>query len=220
MDSGPKRAAVFVDGQNLFYSVKHVFGYSYPNYDVMALAKSLAQKNRWQLGRVRFYTGVPGAAESPKWHEFWARKLAQMGRTGVDIFTRQLRYRPQRITRADGGTHVIKVADEKGIDVRIAIDIIRATNNKEFDVAIILSQDQDLSEVVDEMKRIARDQGRDIKIICAYPIAAGDENNRRRGINGTEWLGFRKQDYDPCIDPRSYSGVGNSGVVLQKPPRP
>lgn len=33
-----KRAFVFVDGQNLFHSAREAFGYTYPNYDVIALA--------------------------------------------------------------------------------------------------------------------------------------------------------------------------------------
>lgn len=34
-----KRAIVFVDGQNLFHHAKAAFGYTFPNYDVLALAK-------------------------------------------------------------------------------------------------------------------------------------------------------------------------------------
>jgi len=37
-----KRAIAFVDGQNLFYAAKEAFGYSHPNYDVLALATMTA----------------------------------------------------------------------------------------------------------------------------------------------------------------------------------
>ena len=33
-----KRAAAFVDGQNLLYAARDAFGYSYPNHDPKALA--------------------------------------------------------------------------------------------------------------------------------------------------------------------------------------
>ncbi len=36
-----KRAVVFVDGQNLFHAAREAFGYTYPNYDVSALAKQI-----------------------------------------------------------------------------------------------------------------------------------------------------------------------------------
>ena len=51
-------------------------------------------------------------------------------------------------------------AEEKGVDVRIAIDVIRMAHHQEYDVALIFSQDQDLSEVADEVKSISRQQSR------------------------------------------------------------
>lgn len=36
-----KRAIAFIDGQNLFYAARHAFGYTYPNYDPLALAKAV-----------------------------------------------------------------------------------------------------------------------------------------------------------------------------------
>jgi uncharacterized LabA/DUF88 family protein len=38
-------------------------------------------------------------------------------------------------------------AEEKGIDVRIAIDVIRLAHRNAYDVALLFSQDQDLSEL-------------------------------------------------------------------------
>jgi len=35
-----KRAVTFADGQNLFYAVREAFGYTYPNYDVLALSRT------------------------------------------------------------------------------------------------------------------------------------------------------------------------------------
>ena len=57
-----KRAAVFIDGQNLFHSVRAAFGYTYPNYDVLALSRSLCAAADWTLIQARFYTGMPSRA--------------------------------------------------------------------------------------------------------------------------------------------------------------
>lgn len=35
------RAVAFIDGQNLFYAAKEAFGYTYPNYDPLKLARAL-----------------------------------------------------------------------------------------------------------------------------------------------------------------------------------
>ena len=97
---------------------------------------------------VRFYTGVPEAADNPVWSLFWQAKLPVIGRKGAFVFSRPLRYRDRTITVA-GGTQRIRVGEEKGIDVRIAIDVIRLAHRGQYDVAMIFSQDQDLSEAAD-----------------------------------------------------------------------
>jgi hypothetical protein len=74
--------------------------------------------------------------------------------------------------------------------------------SNDLDVAVIFSQDQDMSEVVDEIKKIARLQKRWIKVACAFPLSPTASN--RRGINGSDWIPFGKELYDRCIDPRDY----------------
>ena len=117
-----KRAAVFVDGQNLFHAVRESFGYTFPNYDVFALAQRLCNACGWELTQARFYTGVPDIADNPRWHRFWSAKLAVMGRQQVSVFSRPLRYRNKTIRLPDGTMHTLLAGEEKGIDVRIALD--------------------------------------------------------------------------------------------------
>ncbi len=197
-----KRAFVFVDGQNLFYAAKNAFGQRYPNYDVRALAKALCASQAWQLERVLFYTGVPDAADNAGWNHFWSAKLAQMGREGVSIFSRPLRYRNQTVQLPDGQSHTFLVGQEKGVDVRLALDVVAKAYENALDVALVLSQDQDLSEVADEIRRIAVMQQRWIKIACAFPSSPASTN--RRGINGTDWIRIDRATYDRCLDTRDY----------------
>ena len=147
-----KRAAAFIDGQNLFYAAKEAFGYTSPNYDARALARAICGLKGWQLEATYFYTGVPDASDNPRWNRFWAAKLAVMGTRGVKTFSRPLRYRNQTVALPTGGTTSILVGQEKGIDVRLALDVVRLGRDNSYDVAILFSQDQDLSEVADELK--------------------------------------------------------------------
>ena len=62
---------------------------------------------------VRFYTGVPDAADNPFWNHFWTAKGAQMGREGVRVFTRPLRYRNKQVRLPDGSTYSFLDGDEK-----------------------------------------------------------------------------------------------------------
>ncbi len=197
-----KRTVAFIDGQNLFHAAREAFGYTYPNYDVSALAREICIRQDWQLDRVRFYTGIPDPADDPFWNHFWLHKLAMLGRQGVVVYSRSLRYRNRRVRLPDGTEHTYLAGEEKGIDVRIALDIVRMAHRSAYDVALVFSQDQDLSEVAEEVRTIAREQGRWLKMACAYPISPTSRN--RRGINKTDWIQIDRALYDTCLDRREY----------------
>ena len=196
-----KRAVSFFDGRNLFHCAKSAFGYSFPNYDPVSLTRAVCVKQGWVDAGVRFYTGVPDAGDNPFWNHFWNAKCAQMGREGVHVFTRPLRYRNQLVRLPDGSTHSFLTGVEKGIDVRIAVDVIRLAHKGAFDVALPFCRDQDLSEVADEVREIARDQRRWIKIASAYPHSPV---SRMRGIDKTDWIKLDRATYDACLDTRDY----------------
>ena len=197
-----KRAMAFIDGQNLFYAVKNAFGYKYPNYDVGALAGKVCQLQNWQLTQTRFYTGFPSPLDDPAWNHFWRAKFTQMIRHGIHVFSRPLRYRLQTVRLPDGRDHSVAVAQEKGVDVRLAIDVVSLAHRGLFDVAVIFSQDQDLSEVAEEIRVIAKEQDRWLKIASAFPVSPVPHN--RRGINGTDWIKIDRATYDACLDTRDY----------------
>ena len=197
-----KRAVAFVDGQNLFYAVKKAFGYTYPNFDPKALAECICRSKGWHLDGTYFYTGLPDRGDDSHWNHFWTAKLAVMGTRGIHLFTRPLRYRNQSVPLPDGRMTTVPVGQEKGIDVRIALDIVRLARENKYDVALIFSQDQDLSEAADEVRAISIQDNKWIKVACAYPFSPTSEN--RRGINNTDWIKIARADYDRCIDPNDY----------------
>ncbi len=197
-----KRVVAFIDGQNLYRAAKEAFGYHYPNYDVQRLSECVCQARGWNLTHVRFYTGVPDQGDDPRWNKFWVGKLAVMGKAGVIVFSRSLRYRNESVTLPDGTFHTFLRGSEKGIDVRIALDVIRLANQGVYDIGLIFSQDQDLSEVADEVRAISRQQTRWIKLACAFPSSPTRQN--KRGINSTDWITIDRDTYDKCLDPTDY----------------
>jgi len=197
-----KRTISFIDGQNLFYAVKEAFGYTYPNYEPVSLVTQLCDLQGWQLTQIRFYTGIPDKSDNPFWNHFWTAKLAVMGKRGIHVFSRSLRYRNQTVRLPDNSNFTFLVGQEKGIDVRLALDAVRLARQKAYDVALIFSQDQDLTEAVEEIKNIAVTQNRWIKVVSAYPLSPTSRNCR--GIDKTDWLHINRAAYDACIDPRDY----------------
>jgi hypothetical protein len=120
-----------------------------------------------------------------------------------------LRYRKKTLKLGGGNEFSTIVGEEKGIDVRIALDVIRMVRKNELDVALLFSQDQDFSEVADEIKTIAREQNRWIKVASAFPVSLSATN--ARGINKTDWIRIDRGTYDACIDPRDYRGTTPGG---------
>jgi len=197
-----KKAILFVDGQNLFYAAKEAFGYTYPNYDPKKLAEHICEQKGWTLAEVRFYTGIPDPQDRAFWHHFWTAKLAQMGRLGITTFSRPLRYRNETVQLPDGKTHTHLVGQEKGVDIRIALDMVRLAHEGVYDVCVVVSQDQDMTEAVEEVKRIAREKRRWIRVASAFPVSPTYKN--RWGIDKTDWIKIDRTMYDACLDERDY----------------
>lgn len=193
-----KRVSFFIDGQNLFHGVKEAFGYRYPNYDVKKLSHCVCQEQGWgEPVSIHFYTGVPEKNKSPQWHGFWRRKLDEMKKHGVSVFSRPLVY--------SGSSQSEFLGREKGIDIRLALDVIREISEDVCNIAVIFSQDQDFSEVAKDVRSIAKREERWIKIASAFPF--NPECYNTRGINDTDWIKIDKKTYDECIDPKNYRPV-------------
>jgi uncharacterized LabA/DUF88 family protein len=203
----PKKpiANVFIDGQNLFYAAKDAFNYRQVNYGVAELAAEACRLKGWELGSISFYTGMPSPRENSELHEFWAKKLAVLGRLKIKTFTSDLKYCSKSEYQADGTVKTFSQAREKGIDVQIALDIVDAAYRGNCDAIILFSQDQDLRNAMERASSIAKENKRSLKLACAFPNSETARNNR--GINGVDWIKLSRQSYDACIDKRHYHGV-------------
>lgn len=216
-----KRTYAFFDGQNLFHSAKKSYGSKYPDYDPLALAQNVCASQGWRLDVVYFYTGMPDHAKDPVWHKFWAGKTTDLGKRGVVCYTRPLAYRMQTFICPNCGPMRFPVKTEKGIDTRLAIDVVRFGRQGLYDVALVFSQDQDISEATEEVKRQARGVDRWVKVACAFPdpngvqttdpcVCGSGKEYRRccgrfyRGINGTDWIRIERATYTACLDPLNY----------------
>ncbi len=191
-----KRVVAFVDGQNLYHAAQESFGRPSPETDVDALARSICARRGWQLAQVRYYTGVPGPRENPDGHRRSTERLTALARRGVRVFSRPLRYRPRVVRRPDGTAAVVRAGQEKGIDVRLALDVLDLAHRRAYDVALLFSQDQDLSEAAVEVRRAAAEQRRWMLAASAFPC--GPRTHNRRGIDGTEWIPIDQSTFSAC----------------------
>lgn len=187
---------VFLDGQNLYRSAKDAWGlgctsstyqYTWPSFDVEKLSTTLASKPSGRvLSQIRFYTGVPRRDQDAQWYDFWGRKLEYLENQGIEVYRGRINEHQQ----------------EKGVDVKLSVDLIRLTYEKRYEVAIIVSQDRDFEPAIQLAKEIARDQHRQLVFESHFPVGLGSHS--KRGIPGTTWMPIDKNTYDACLDPRDY----------------
>ena len=190
------RTIIFFDGQNLFHGAREAWSpwprvpgspYGYPSYDVEKLALSLVSREGGRsLREIRFYTGVPASHKSQKWHGFWSNKLRVLDRRGIYVYKGRIN---------PGG-------QEKGVDVSIAIDLVRLTYEQTYETAIIVSSDSDLGPAIELAKEVANGQNRRLLFESAFPHEPS--RYERRGIKGTKWVRIDKPQYDSCRDLANY----------------
>lgn len=166
-----KRVVAYFDGRNLRKSARSAFGHrDYENFHPLKLARLVCARQGWHLEAVNFYIGIPGEGRrvGGETRDDWKRRAALWAGEGVNIFTRDLACNNR----------------EKGIDVRIALDVAKHIREDAFDIALIFSQDQDFREVVTEVHNAARDEHRWLQVASAFPARVGDKHNR--GIDGAD----------------------------------
>ena len=183
-----KRVVTFFDIQNFYLTSKNAWGSSYPNFDPIALSTLVTSRHTdWKLTGIKLYTGLHDVKKNLHWHKFWMNKLNHHKSKDhrVTAFTTPLHY--------SGGC-----AHEKGIDIRIALDLVRMARTNDYDVALLFSSDSDFCEVAGEIRAIAREKDRWIKIVSVFP------DTLKRGIDKTDWLPLSKDEYNKCTDTNNY----------------
>lgn len=120
-----------------------------------------------ELTEIRFYTGVPSphrGTDEARWHGFWGNKLRYLRAGGIYVYRGRVN---------PGG-------QEKGVDVSLAIDLIRMTYEQEYETAIIVSQDWDFGPAVKLAKEIAKSQKRFLYFESAFTQHTNDPRSARR----------------------------------------
>lgn len=185
------KAIVLIDGQNLLKTAAeyHGSGALWRWHPALSRKVSSAEgKFNGSLSPTLYgdsYVGsIPGNAR------LLGRKIFQFERDGAPVEWRQLRYD----AHAPNGR-------EKGIDVRIALDLVRAAMMMPHSNLILFSQDSDLKEAVDEVKSAPMGARRAGRIYSAFPVSDDPAKKFRGGIIGTDWLRITRAELDACADP-------------------
>ncbi len=132
-----KRCMVFIDGSNLYHALKET-GRSV-QVDFAHLVGELVTSGR-ELVRVYYYNAPVNVSEVPEQHKRQQRFLSRM---------RQIPYFEVKLGRLVRRPHGMV---EKGVDVRLATDMVAMGLRNHYDVAILVSGDGDFSDAVQAVK--------------------------------------------------------------------
>jgi len=139
-----RRVVVFLDHQNVYHRAREAFcARGAParegQVDLLALGRLLASRVAGgSLAGVRAYRGRPSRRLDARSYAAFRRQTWAQVERGVGLVTviaRDLRYPPDWPTWP---------AQEKGIDVALAVDVVMMAARREFDVGVLFSSDTDL----------------------------------------------------------------------------
>ena len=200
------RIIVFVDAQNFYRNARRAFFddaidlYRVGQFHLRALGSLLCSRDTGRsLAAVRLYTGRPDAYLQPAAYRANVQQCQAWEQAGCYVFARQLRY-PYGWPDNAGGQR----PQEKGIDVRMALDLALLAYRGEYDVAIVCSGDTDLLPAVEE---VLDAEGSALVEVAGW---RSEHYRQRLSIEGRNlwchWL--TRQDYERVRDDTDYTSSG------------
>ncbi|NMC70754.1 MAG: NYN domain-containing protein [Myxococcales bacterium] len=143
----PWRVEVFIDGGNLYRSVKDAYGIA-GGYDLHRLVKLICRQRHggrsMRLQRIFYFT-------------------AQVPQSFGETYERQRRFL-EAIKRVRGVPLVVRLGHlqrdrdtaayrEKGVDVRIGVELLGRAYERAYELAVLVSRDGDLAPAVDWVRQ-------------------------------------------------------------------
>ncbi len=146
-----KKAFVFIDGNNFYFKLKELTSkldskYSLLEFNFRKFAEWLVVPNN--VLEIHYYLGVVrrkrNDSKSEKLYADQQRLFRKLQKQNI-IFTLG-----QLIRHPDKSYH------EKGVDVRLAVEMIRFARENKYDVAYLVSSDTDLVTAIEEVQSIGK----------------------------------------------------------------
>ena len=152
-DGHRERVMIFIDGNNLYHSLKHVIGRT--NLDFQQFADRLVQGR--QLIRVYYYNAPLNRDDDEDKYRMQQSFFDSLDT--VPYFTKKFGRLEKRLVKQNlpDGTFVsVPTYVEKGVDTFIVIDMLSHAFKDNYDTAILISGDEDFTVLVDTVKDLGK----------------------------------------------------------------
>jgi len=164
------RVSIFIDSGNFYHLVLKKLNLPEVEFDFDGFTKLLANGRQITQGGKRFYIGTvrekQDGHESKRAMENQTKLFSELIKSNDwTIKTSKLRMRTERIKIDDRVINYKQILSkcineiqytrsrEKGIDVKIAVDLIAGALDDKYDTAIIVSSDADLVPAIDWVRK-------------------------------------------------------------------
>lgn len=197
-----RRLILFIDAQNMYHGARDAFfrkadPRTLGQFDPLKLGQLIcgkrpvgSEKESRTLTQVRIYTGRPDSSRDPKTYGAHRRQVAKWERRGIFVMARTLRY-PYNWPSVP--------AEEKGIDVALAIDFVVMAVEGQYDVGIIASTDTDLRPAIEY---VIGKPGMTVEVAAWH----GSRSNQLSAPGHHIWCHrLTRQDYDAVADSTDYN---------------
>lgn len=193
-----ERISIFIDGGNFHHLVLKKLSIQEADFSFDRFVSFLANDREVSNFGKRFYVGtVREAIGNPRSKEAMAKQtsfFATLKKSNWEIKTSKLRIRREKLVIDD---RVIGYQDilnkgikqiefvktrEKGIDVKLAVDLVVGAVDDQYDTAIIVSSDGDLIPAVDWVRRRQRKTVEYIGFSIKDPKGSGDDTRPLEGM--------------------------------------
>lgn len=172
------RANVYVDGLNLYYGVSRNTPYRW--LDLRRLSEGLLRPGH-EIHRIRYFTARVTDPDAGARQNVYLRALAAI--PGLTIHEGLFLTNPTTLPLEDGsGTARVLRTEEKGSDVNLAAYLLFDAFDRDFDTALVISNDTDLVLPVREVRRRF---GVTVGVSC--PVYHGDRRPARSLVEATDF---------------------------------
>jgi uncharacterized LabA/DUF88 family protein len=196
-----ERLVPFIDAQNFYNGARRAFFASEDShfcgqFQPLGLGNLICSRRlpgvATSVEEVRVYTGRPDPSKEPETYAAHMKQCAAWSRAGATIIARPLRYPPDWPQSK---------AQQKGVDVALAIDFVAYAIEAKYDVGVIASTDTDLIPALEFVQRTAAQ--------CRVEVAAWTSPRSRSRLSIPRssiwcyWLD--RTDYDSVADLTDYN---------------
>ena len=209
-----KKAIVFVDANNWYHNVKYWFKPS--NVDITKLSNLIYHKKNIDVLEIRWYVSMPSLKDDQLTYKMQRAFLGHLQKKGVKIITRKLqrlstkelkKKRQELLSSWDlcekckpiAEESFLDIADhsqkEKGIDVWIAVDMVKEAINNKIDYVVLISGDADFVPALKLVREVKKE-------VLSVFVPRGYSNELRQKF---PFYILKKDDLSKCL--RDYQEV-------------